>query len=69
MRYREADLEARVRVAQFRQELAKLGWIEGRNVQIEERWVDLANTKKSPIVMRERRSRHRSHNGAASRPS
>jgi putative tryptophan/tyrosine transport system substrate-binding protein len=43
MRYPDADLEARARVAQFKQELAKLGWIEGRNVQIEERWVDLAN--------------------------
>jgi hypothetical protein len=43
MRYRDADLEATARIAQCKQELAKLGWIEGGNVLIEEWWVDLAN--------------------------
>ena len=32
----DAAFQARVRV--FRQELARLGWSEGRNVQFDERW-------------------------------
>src|SRR5579859_4013753 len=40
MCYGDTDLEAKARVTQFKQELAKLGWIDGRNIAIEERWVD-----------------------------
>jgi ABC-type uncharacterized transport system substrate-binding protein len=32
------DVEGRARDAAFRQALQKLGWIEGRNVQIDYRW-------------------------------
>jgi putative ABC transport system substrate-binding protein len=38
MGYPETDSEAQAVVAVFRQELHKLGWVEGRNVQINTRW-------------------------------
>jgi len=34
----DTDSEGQLRVAAFRQELQKLGWIEGRNIQFEYRW-------------------------------
>jgi putative ABC transport system substrate-binding protein len=34
----ESDAEAQARVAVFREGLQKLGWAEGRNIQIEYRW-------------------------------
>jgi putative ABC transport system substrate-binding protein len=34
----EDDPQERLRIAAFRQGLAKLGWIEGRNIRIEQRW-------------------------------
>src|SRR5262245_23740747 len=34
----EKDSEGQLRVSAFRQELQKLGWIEGRNIQFEYRW-------------------------------
>jgi len=34
----DKDSEGQLRVAAFRQELQKLGWIEGRNIQSEYRW-------------------------------
>jgi putative ABC transport system substrate-binding protein len=33
-----ADAEARTRIAAFQQSLQQLGWIDGRNLQIEYRW-------------------------------
>jgi putative ABC transport system substrate-binding protein len=38
MAFTESDPEIRARVTAFRQELRKLGWTEGDNLQIEERW-------------------------------
>jgi ABC-type uncharacterized transport system substrate-binding protein len=34
----DKDSEGQLRVAAFRQELEKLGWIEGRNIRLEYRW-------------------------------
>ena len=34
----DKDPEGQLRVAAFRQELQKLGWIEGRNIRFEDRW-------------------------------
>jgi putative ABC transport system substrate-binding protein len=36
--YAESDREGRGFVATFREELQKLGWTEGRNIQIDTRW-------------------------------
>jgi ABC transporter substrate binding protein len=41
MAYAENDSEARSYVAAFREALEKLGWIEGRNIEIEIRWAAL----------------------------
>jgi len=38
MAYKESDPNGQVQVQAFRQELQKLGWIEGRNVQIDFRY-------------------------------
>ena len=38
MAYAESDPEAQNWVAAFREELQKLGWAEGRNIQIDTRW-------------------------------
>jgi putative ABC transport system substrate-binding protein len=34
----ETDLEGRAWDASFRKRLAELGWIDGRNVHVEDRW-------------------------------
>src|SRR5215475_4079460 len=34
----DTDSEGQLRVSAFRQELQKLGWFEGRNIQFEYRW-------------------------------
>ena len=39
MAYPEGDLEAQAQIAAFRDGLQKLGWIEGRNIRIDTRWV------------------------------
>jgi putative ABC transport system substrate-binding protein len=38
MAYTESDQEAQARVAMLQEELHKLGWTEGRNIQIDTRW-------------------------------
>ena len=38
MPFPKGDAEAQARVQAFRQELARLGWSEGSNVQFDERW-------------------------------
>src|SRR5262245_8450805 len=38
MGYAESDLDAQARLAAFRDGLRKLGWAEGRNIQIDTRW-------------------------------
>jgi putative tryptophan/tyrosine transport system substrate-binding protein len=54
MPYREGDAEVQARVQAFRQELARLGWSEGSNVQFDERWstdnVDLVRTDAANLV-------------------
>src|SRR5215470_19369426 len=37
----EDDPEAKAWLATFREELEKLGWVEGRNVRIDHRWAAL----------------------------
>ena len=39
MAYPEGDSEAQAQIAAFRDGLQKLGWIEGRNIRIDTRWV------------------------------
>src|SRR5260370_36281561 len=38
MGYAESDSDARAWYAAFREALQKLGWTEGRNIQIDNRW-------------------------------
>ena len=38
MAYPKGDPDLAMRLQAFRQELAKLGWTEGVNVQLDERW-------------------------------
>src|SRR5215203_5995268 len=38
MPYAESDAELEVRVAAFKQELGKRGWIDGKNLRFHERW-------------------------------
>jgi putative tryptophan/tyrosine transport system substrate-binding protein len=41
MGYAESDSDARAWYAAFREVLHKLGWTEGRNIQIDTRWQHL----------------------------
>src|ERR671912_338041 len=38
MAYSASDRDLQARVTAFRQELRKLGWVEGGNLRIEDRW-------------------------------
>ena len=40
MGYAESDSEAQAQIAAFRDELQKLGWMEGRNTRIDARWAE-----------------------------
>jgi len=54
MPYARGDSEFEIRVRAFRQELGKLGWTEGRNVQFDERWttdrMDLVHANAAGLV-------------------
>jgi putative tryptophan/tyrosine transport system substrate-binding protein len=54
MNYSESDPESRARIAALRDGLRRLGWIEGRNIQIEYRWgagdTDHARTYAAELV-------------------
>src|SRR5262245_14967445 len=41
MAFAENDREYQTNLAAFREELPKLGWTEGRNIQIDYRWAGL----------------------------
>jgi hypothetical protein len=43
MVYPEGDQEGQAFLAAFREELEKLGWVEGRNIQIDTRWAQAAD--------------------------
>jgi putative tryptophan/tyrosine transport system substrate-binding protein len=44
MGYPENDTEAQAYITAFRDELRKLGWVEGRNIRIDTRWTTPADT-------------------------
>jgi putative tryptophan/tyrosine transport system substrate-binding protein len=54
MPYPKSDAESQAYVRAFRQELARLGWSEGGNVQFDERWstsdMDLVKADASNLV-------------------
>jgi putative tryptophan/tyrosine transport system substrate-binding protein len=43
--YAESDSQGQAHIAAFREGLQKLGWTEGRNVRIDYRWGDAADTE------------------------
>jgi ABC-type uncharacterized transport system substrate-binding protein len=45
MAYPEGDQEGQAFLAAFREELEKLGWVEGRNIQIDTRWAQAADAE------------------------
>jgi putative tryptophan/tyrosine transport system substrate-binding protein len=54
MPYAKGDAENEALVATFKQELAKLGWADGRNVQFDERWttdnMDVVRTEAASLM-------------------
>lgn len=38
MPYAKGDTESEAWIQAFKQELANLGWVDGRNIQFDERW-------------------------------
>ena len=71
----ETDLEARAWDASFRKRLAELGWMDGRNIRIEDRWtggsVDRTKQFANELVRtkpgRACRRNHSSYRGIAAR--
>ena len=45
MSYPETDSDAQAFLAAFREGLQKLGWMEGRNVQLDTRWTSAGNVE------------------------
>ena len=45
MAYPEGDQEGQAFLAAFREELEKLGWVEGRNIWIDTRWAPAADAE------------------------
>jgi putative tryptophan/tyrosine transport system substrate-binding protein len=43
--YAESDSQVQAQIAAFRDELQKLGWTEGRNIQIDTRWATPSDTE------------------------
>src|SRR6516164_614078 len=54
MPYAKGDAENQSRIQAFKQELAKLGWAEGRNIQFDEHWttdnMDLVRTEATTLM-------------------
>ena len=48
MGYAESDPDAQAKLATFREGRQKLGWAEGRNMQIDARWPIPADTDSMP---------------------
>jgi hypothetical protein len=48
MNLAESDPEGQTRIAAFREGLGKLGWTEGRELQIEYRWSGATQTERGP---------------------
>jgi putative ABC transport system substrate-binding protein len=48
----ETDPEAQARIAAFRQELERLGWIDGRNIKIDYRWSG-SNAERAKVLAQE----------------
>ena len=49
MAYAEKDREGQAFVATFREALAKLGWVDGRSIQIEVRWAPASSDAESRL--------------------
>src|SRR5580704_3433612 len=45
MAYPEGDQEGQAFLAAFREELEKVGWVQGRNIQIDTRWAQAADAE------------------------
>ena len=53
MGYPESDSEAQAFIAAFRDELQKLGWMEGRNIRIDTRWATSTDAEARQRLARE----------------
>src|SRR5438105_10340407 len=49
MAYAEKDREGQAFVATFREALAKLGWVDGRSIQIDVRWAPASSDAESRL--------------------
>jgi putative tryptophan/tyrosine transport system substrate-binding protein len=48
----ENNAEGQARIAAFRQGLAQLGWVEGRNIQIDVRWAPATSSARATLLLR-----------------